>query len=66
MNQPIEVDNIPELTEEFSAEFPIIDFEDALSSLPNSNQDLKNQYLAVELQRTNTAFQKSFLYPTLG
>ena len=66
MNQPIEIDNIPELTEEFSAEFQIIDFEDALSSLPNSNQDLKNQYLAVELQRTNTAFQKSFLYPTLG
>ena len=65
MNVPLRIDSIPNLTDEFNLEFPIIDFEDALSSLPSANQELKNQYLAIELQRTNTAFQKSFLYPTL-
>ncbi len=66
MNVPLKIDAIPNLTDEFDLEFPIIDFEDALSSLPSTNQELKNQYLAIELQRTNTAFQKSFLYPTLA
>ena len=66
MNVPLRIDAIPNLTDEFNLEFPIIDFEDALSSLPSTNQELKNQYLAIELQRTNTAFQKSFLYPTLA
>ena len=66
MNVPLRIDSIPNLTDEFDLEFPIIDFEDALSSLPSANQELKNQYLAIELQRTNTAFQKSFLYPTLA
>jgi outer membrane protein TolC len=56
----------PILSDGLWVDFPIIDFKQALSSLPNTNQDLKNQYLAVELQRTNTAFQQSFLYPTLG
>ena len=41
-------------------------YQEALAELPNSNQELKNQYIALELQRTNTAFQKSFLYPTLS
>ena len=66
MNVPLKIDAIPNLTDEFDLEFPIIDFEDALSSLPSTSQELKNQYLAIELQRTNTAFQKSFLYPTLA
>ena len=56
----------PILSDGLWVDFPIIDFKQALSSLPKTNQDLKNQYLAVELQRTNTAFQQSFLYPTLG
>jgi outer membrane protein TolC len=66
MNVPLNTDALPNLTDEFIPEFPIIDFEDAIASLPNLNQELKNQFLALELQRTNTAFQKSFLYPTLG
>ncbi len=66
MNVPLNTEALPNLTDEFTLEFPIINFVDALASLPNLNQELKNQYLALELQRTNTAFQKSFLYPTLG
>lgn len=31
-----------------------------------NNSNLKNQYLALELQKTNTSFQRSFLYPTLS
>lgn len=31
-----------------------------------NNANLKNQYLALELQKSNTSFQKSFLYPTLS
>jgi outer membrane protein TolC len=56
----------PILSDGLWVDFPIIDFDEAFSTLPNSNQDLKNQYLAIELQRTNTAFQQSFLYPTIG
>ena len=66
MNVPLKIEAIPNLTDEFDLEFPIIDFKDAVSSLPSANQELKNQYLAIELQRTNTTFQKSFLYPTLS
>ena len=30
-----------------------------------NNQNLKNQYIALELQKTTTSLQRSFLYPTL-
>lgn len=43
-----------------------VDMEAAVSEMLANNQNLKNQYIAIELQRTNTEFQRSFLYPTLS
>ena len=31
-----------------------------------NNQNLKNQYISLELQHTQTGLQRSFLYPTLS
>jgi outer membrane protein TolC len=42
-----------------------IDREVALESMLSNNKNLKNQYINIELQQTNTALQRSFLYPTL-
>jgi outer membrane protein len=66
MNSDFNQTNSPFLSDSLWVDIPIINYEEAISNLPNTNQDLKNQYLALELQRTNTAFQQSFLYPTLG
>lgn len=44
----------------------LIDAEIAMESMLANNKNLKNQYINIELQRTNTEFQKSFLYPTLS
>ncbi|XOV67274.1 MAG: TolC family protein [Fluviicola sp.] len=44
----------------------LIDSELALELMLENNSNLKNQYINVELQRTNTELQKSFLYPTLS
>lgn len=43
-----------------------IDSETAVNDMLAGNYNLKNQYIAIELQRTNTEFQRSFLYPTLS
>jgi len=44
----------------------LIDEEKALSAMLSNNRNLKNQYINIELQQTNTALQRSFLYPTLS
>jgi len=66
MNATLTIESLPYLSDSLSINFPLINYQEALAELPNSNQELKNQYIALELQRTNTAFQKSFLYPTLS
>ena len=66
MNATLTIESLPYLSDSLSINFPLINYQEALAELPNSNQELKNQYIALELQRTKTAFQKSFLYPTLS
>lgn len=44
----------------------MIDSEIAMESMLANNKNLKNQYINIELQKTNTELQKSFLYPTLS
>jgi outer membrane protein len=68
--------NVPEeqlLSDEFPTLTAILDFPDfklstkeLMDAVRANNQNLKNQWLNVELQKTNTAIQKSFLYPTIG
>lgn len=67
MNNAEEPDmkTLPDLTDDLEIAFPLIDFDQAISDMTSNNQNLKNQYIALELQKTATQYQKSFLYPTL-
>lgn len=57
---------LPELTDDLDFVLGLIDAEKALDQVKTNNQNLKNQYLALELQNTNVDLQRSFLYPTLN
>jgi len=54
------------LTDKMELEVLDVDFSNAKDEMFSNNQNLKNQYISLELQQTNTAFQRSFLYPTLS
>jgi outer membrane protein len=54
------------LTDKLEMSIKEVDFENAESELLENNQNIKNQYIGLELQKSNTSFQKSFLYPTLS
>jgi outer membrane protein TolC len=58
-------DNFPVLTDELNFDAPLIDQTQAMADLTSNNQNLKNQFIALELQKTATNYQRSFLYPTL-
>lgn len=57
---------LPELSDNLDFVLGLIDEQKALSTMMENNQNLKNQYLSLELQNTNVDFQKGFLYPTLN
>lgn len=57
--------NLPVLSDNLELILPAIDKDKIKSDLFENNQNLKNQYLALELQETNVNYQRSFLYPTL-
>lgn len=54
------------LTDSLNFEFPLLNKEEIISRMLSNNQNLKNQYLGIELQQKQTELQKSFLYPTLS
>jgi outer membrane protein TolC len=56
----------PELTDKLEISFPLVDFDKALEEMKSNNQNLKNQYISLELQKTATSYQRTFLYPTLS
>lgn len=56
----------PELTDKLEISFPLVDFNKAMEEMKSSNQNLKNQYISLELQKTATNYQRTFLYPTLS
>ena len=56
----------PELIDPLEITFPLIEKDQAINDLLSNNQNLKNQYIALELQKTATHYQRSFLYPTLS
>lgn len=65
MNDSTALDLDVILTDKIDLAIDLVDFENAEEDLFANNQNLKNQYLALELQKTNTSIQRSFLYPTL-
>lgn len=54
------------LTDNLNIESSAVDLNTAIEEMISNNNNLKNQYISVELQRTNTEFMRSFLYPTLS
>lgn len=54
------------LTDELKVNIPTISFDEAYADMISNNSNLKGQYIGLELQRTGTELQKSFLYPTLS
>lgn len=56
----------PELSDKLEISFPLVDFDKALEEMKSNNQNLKNQYISLELQKTATSYQRTFLYPTLS
>lgn len=68
MNEPdstkISMDIV--LTDSLNFDFPLLEQEQVLTKMLANNQNLKNQYISMELQKKQTEFQRSFLYPTLA
>lgn len=58
--------NFPTLSETLLLPIDNVDFETMLADMKSNNQNLKNQYLNLELQRTASEYQKSFLYPVVS
>lgn len=54
------------LTDMLSTDIQDISFDQAYAQMIENNANLKSQYIGLELQRTGTELQKSFLYPTLS
>ena len=54
------------LTDELDLPLQLIDFSQAEAEMLGNNNNLKNQYISLELQKTATSLQRSFLYPTLS
>ena len=66
MNQP-EADAVEyELSDKIDVLLADIDYAKSREDMIANNQNLKNQYISLELQKTNTSFRRSFLYPTLS
>lgn len=66
MNDTTTAVNELNLTDPLDIGSVMIDAEAAEEALLSNNKNLKNQYISLELQQTNTAFRRSFLYPTLS
>ena len=49
------------LTDKMDLTIMNVDFSKAEEEMYSNNQNLTNQYISLELQKTNTAFQRSFL-----
>lgn len=65
MNDSTEINQQYVLTDNIDIAIGVLDFDNAKDEMLANNQNLKNQYVSLELQKTNTSLQRSFLYPTL-
>ena len=66
MNDTVFVQEGYELTDKIEGVIAEVDFETANAEMMSNNQNLKNQYLNLELQKSNTSLRRSFLYPVLS
>lgn len=64
MNDTTDVDY--NLTDQLDLAIKEVNLTNAEDEVFQNNRNLKNQFIALELQKTNTSFQRSFLYPTLS
>lgn len=54
------------LTDRIDLTLGTLNLETVEAEMLSNNANLKNQYVGLELQKSTTAFQRSFLYPTLN
>jgi outer membrane protein len=54
------------LTDSLNVQLLDLDLNQAKTELLSNNQNIKNQYIALELQKSAVDYQRSFLYPTLS
>lgn len=66
MNDTVFIEQGYILTDEIGAVITDVDFNAANKEMMANNQNLKNQYINLELQRSNTSLRRSFLYPVLS
>lgn len=57
--------DFPALTDSLGVPLGSFEKEKVTEEIKANNQNLKNQLINLELQKTNTSLQRSFLYPTL-
>jgi outer membrane protein TolC len=58
--------SLPMLTDKLEVKLNDLDEVNMQKELLANNQNLKNQYITLELQKTMVELQRSFLYPTVG
>lgn len=66
MNDSTRFDLDVDLIDELGLAIKEIDLASAKEEMLANNKNLKNQYINLELQKTGTDLQRSFLYPTLS
>ena len=66
MNQSNEFGDSLQLTTALDLEVEDFDYKQLSEELTTNNSNLKNQQIAIDLQKTATELQKSFLFPTLS
>jgi outer membrane protein TolC len=64
--EELENDVFPELADSLSLKLDPLSLSDLREQMMSNNQNLKNQFINLELQQKNTELQRSFLYPTLN
>jgi outer membrane protein TolC len=66
MMMGIPIDSMFVLTDSLTKDLPAVTYDRLAELMYSSNQNLKNQYINLELQQTNTKLSGSMLYPTLS
>lgn len=66
MMMGLPIDTMYSLSDSLTKNLPEVGYEELSELMYSSNQNLKNQYINLELQQTNTKLQGSALYPSLS